>query len=167
MKSAFFMVFVAAAGIGAARPTGAQGLDKLKGMMGGGSSSSLSSASAGNAAGVLQFCVKNNYLGSDGGATTVKDKLLGKLGGDTKAASNDATSNAGGGLVGKLGGATTPTKDPGYLSGASGILQTGNGKKVDLAAVTGGGGATAGLKEQLTKKVCDQVLKQGKSMVGM
>lgn len=167
MKTAFFMMFALAAGSAVPLQAHAQGLDKLKGLMGGGSSSSLSSASTGNAAGVLQFCLKNNYLGSDGGAATVKDKLLGKLGGDTKAASNDATSNAGGGLMGKLGSVSSPTKDPGYLSGASGILQTGNGKKVDLNTVGGGAGATAGLKEQLTKKVCDQVLKQGKSIVGM
>jgi Protein of unknown function (DUF2501) len=167
MKTAFFMMFALATGAVVPAQAHAQGLDKLKGMMGGGSSSSLSSASTGNAAGVIQFCLKNNYLGSDGGAATVKDKLLGKLGGDTKAASNDATSSAGGGLMGKLGGgATTPTKDPGYLSGASGILQTGNGKKVDLSSL-GGGGSSGGMKEQLTRKVCDQVLKQGKSMVGM
>jgi hypothetical protein len=167
MKTAFFMVFGLAAGCWNPDPAEAQGLDKLKGMMGGGSSSSLSSATTGNAAGVLQFCLKNNYLGNDGGASTVKDKLLGKLGGDSKAASNDATANAGGGLLGKLGSGGSPTNDPGYLSGASGILQTANGKKVDLNTGGDAGGATVGIKEKLTRKVCDQVLKQGKSMVGM
>ncbi|MGT2431125.1 DUF2501 domain-containing protein [Cupriavidus basilensis] len=32
-------------------------------------------------AGVLEFCIKNNYLGGATDAASVKDKLLGKLGG--------------------------------------------------------------------------------------
>ena len=36
----------------------------------------IGSSTIGNAAGVLQYCVKNNYLGGD--AASVKDKLLAK-----------------------------------------------------------------------------------------
>lgn len=37
------------------------------------------SATAGNAAGVISYCMKNNYLNADK-AAQVKDQLLGKLG---------------------------------------------------------------------------------------
>jgi hypothetical protein len=78
-----------------------------------------------------------------------------------------------GGLLGgkkKKAAATSgdPTSDPGYLSGAKGILQTGSGKSMDLSSLGGGSsGGTSDLKSQLTHKVCDTVLKQGKSFIGM
>lgn len=114
----------------------AGGLGSALGGLGGSSSlSSLTSGSTGNVAGILEYCVKNNYLGGDAAsATGVKDKLLGKLGG-TSAASSDS----------------------GYLSGAKGLLQSSDGKQVDI----GGGG----LKAQITKQVCDKILAQGKSLL--
>ncbi|HEY4805887.1 MAG TPA: DUF2501 domain-containing protein [Paraburkholderia sp.] len=96
------------------------------------SPSSLSSSSLGNVTGVLQYCIKNNYLNADA-AGNVKDSLLSKL----------------------PGGANT--SDSGYTQGTSGILTAGNGQKVDL---TGGG-----LKEEVTKQVCDKILNQAKSML--
>ena len=51
---------------------GAQ-LGDLKGLAGGGDMSSLASGSAGNAAGVVEYCVKNNYLGGDA-ASSVKER---------------------------------------------------------------------------------------------
>jgi hypothetical protein len=98
--------------------------------LGGMSPSSLSSSSTGNVAGVLQFCIKNNYLG--GGASSVKDGLMSKLGGSS-------------------------SSDSGYTDGAKGILDSGGGKQVDLSG--------GGLKEQLTKQVCDKILAQGKSLL--
>jgi hypothetical protein len=141
-----------------------QNLGKLSGLMGGTDASSLTSGSTGNAAGVIQYCIKNNYLGGNSGAASVKDKLLGKMSGDHTAATNDASQgSANSGLMGKLGvGGAAATKDSGYTDGANGILKTGNGKSVDLGAAGSGG-----LKEQLTQKVCKKVLSQGKSMVGM
>lgn len=124
-------------------------LDSLKGMMGG--SSSLTSGSAGNAAGILQYCITNNYLGGDSGAAGVKDKLLSSLGG--KSAESAAPA---------------PTQDKGYLDGAKGLLKSSDGKTLDLSG--GGGSDVAGagdLKAQLTRKACDAVLKQGKKMIGM
>jgi hypothetical protein len=81
------------------------------GGMGGGlpSLGSLSSGSTGNVAGVLEFCVKNNYL-SGAGAESVKDRLLGKLGG-------------------------APASDPGYMDGTRGILTGANGSTFDLASI--------------------------------
>lgn len=48
---------------------------------------SLASAGTGNVAGLLQFCVKNNYL-SGNAVENVQEKLLGSLGGQKKAESN-------------------------------------------------------------------------------
>ena len=71
-----------------------QDLGALKDAAGGGLDvSSLASGSAGNAAGIIEYCMKNNFLG--GGASGVKDQLIGKLGGEEKA-----------------------QEDPGYLEGA-------------------------------------------------
>lgn len=130
----------------------AQLLDAVKGQMGGASQggssggimeslggslplSSLSPASAGNAAGVLEFCAKNNYL-AGGDAQAMKDKLLSKIG----------------------GGSTQKAKsDSGYLAGVQGMLNGSDGKSVDLSG--------GGLKEEITRKACDQVLKHAKSFL--
>lgn len=69
---------------------------------------SLTSSSAGNAAGVLEFCVKNNYLNADA-ASSVKSALMKKVPG--------ASSGA----------------DSGYSDGAKGILHSPGGKTLDLS----------------------------------
>jgi hypothetical protein len=121
-------------------------LDKL---MGGSSSSSLTSGSMGNVAGILQYCVTNNYLGGDSGASGVKDQLLGKLGGGSSAT------------------AAAPTQDKGYLDGAKGLLKSKDGKTVDLGGAGGSDSSPMGdMKAKVTKKACDVVLKQGKGMLG-
>jgi hypothetical protein len=113
-------------------------LSQLKGLMGGSSSgASLSSGTLGNAAGVLGYCAQNNYL-SGNTATDVKDKVLAKLGASQPAAAPVEKSND-------------------YLSGLKGVLNSGDGKQVDLGS--------PGIKETITKKVCDAVLKQGKSFL--
>ena len=70
---------------------------------------SVGSASSGNIAGVLRYCVRNNYV--SGGASSVES-----------------------GLVGKLGGGATHSSQ--FASGDKGMLQTGNGQNVSLG---GGG----------------------------
>jgi len=162
-----------ALGLALACGTGsAQDLGKLGGLLGGGGGS-MSSGSMGNVAGLLQYCVKNNYLGGDSGASGIKDQLMGKLGAGGGATSSGEAASGGdvlGGLMGKKkknssqssGG--DPSRDPSYLSGAKGILQGSNGKSLDLSNV---GGGSSDLKSQLTTKVCDTVLKQGKSFLGM
>jgi hypothetical protein len=97
------------------------------------SGQSLTSGSTSNVAGVLQFCIKNNYL-SGNGASSVKDSLMSKLGGPSAASS-----------------------DSGYTDGANGLLKSGDGKQLDLSG--------SGLKEQVTKQVCDKILAQGKSLL--
>ncbi|CAN0623250.1 conserved exported protein of unknown function [Burkholderia multivorans] len=107
------------------------GLSGLGGLGNGLSLQSLSSSSGGNVAGILEFCIKNNYLG--GGASSVKDSLMSKLPGGSS------------------------SSDRGYADGAKGILNTGNGNQLNLSG--------GGLKEQMTKQVCDKILAQGKSML--
>jgi Protein of unknown function (DUF2501) len=127
----------------AAGPVWAQ-MDQLKGALGSGQSGgamggltggipSVTQASPGNIAGVLQYCVRNNYL-SGGSATSVKDSL-----------------------VGKMSGSGQPTHDPSFQSGNNGMLQTGNGQSFSLGG--------SGIKEQVTHKVCDQVLQHAKSLL--
>lgn len=110
----------------------AGGLGNLGGLGGGLSGGSLTSGSMGNVAGVLEFCIKNNYLGGDS-ASSVKNGLMSKI----------------------PGGASS--SDSGYTNGAKGILNSNDGKQFDLSG--------GGLKEQVTKQVCDKILAQGKSML--
>ena len=84
----------------------AQDLNSLKGMAGGLDPSKLVSGSAGNAAGVIEYCMKNNFLGGDAGG--IKDQLMGKV----------------------TGGGETEKND--YADGAKGLLKTGEGKSVDI-----------------------------------
>ncbi len=151
----------------------AQDLGKLGEMIPGGS---MTSGSMGNVAGLLEFCVKNNYLGGSSGAAGIKDQLLGKMGGSSNnSMSSNTNSSSASDMLGELTGnkskksSTTPsggnpTSDAGYLSGAKGVLQSGDGKTMDLTSI---GGGSSDMKSQITKKVCDTVLKQGKSFLSM
>jgi hypothetical protein len=104
----------------------AGGLSSLGSLGGGLSPQSLTSSSTGNVAGVIQYCVKNNYLGGD--ASSVKDGLMSKLPGGSS------------------------TSDSGYTSGAKGILSSGDGKQVDLS----GGGLKAQVTKQVCDKILAQ-----------
>lgn len=125
----------------------AQGLDQLKGIVGGsdiggaaaslGSLSSITAGSTGNAAGVIEFCVKNNYLSGEN-AAPIKDQLMGKLSG-SESEDQPAQSN------------------PDYINGVNGILTGSGGQSVDLSM--------AGLKAKAVKKVCNKILDQAKSML--
>lgn len=113
-----------------------QDLGSLKGLAGGSSATSMVSGSVGNAAGILEFCIKNNYLNADA-ATAMKDKLLAKSG--LNAPGNDDEGD--------------------YDQGAMGILSSPDGKSIDLAA-TGDR-----LKEKATKAACDRVLAHADSLL--
>ncbi|WP_028601391.1 DUF2501 domain-containing protein [Ottowia thiooxydans] len=67
---------------------------------------SIGSSSLGNAAGVLEYCVKNNYLSADA-AGGVKDKLLGMVTGQKP-------------------------QQTGYDTGVKGLLQGSDGKSMSL-----------------------------------
>jgi hypothetical protein len=109
--------------------TSSGGVGNLSSALSGGS---VTSSNSSNVAGVLQFCIKNNYLGGNS-ASSVKDSLMSKLPGG---ASNSNSS---------------------YTDGAKGILDTGSGQKLSLGG--------DGVKQQLTKQICDKILEQGKSML--
>jgi hypothetical protein len=94
---------------------------------------SVGQASPSNTAGVLQYCVRNNYVGG-GSAASVKDSLLRKVGGGGKTAD-----------------------DSGFKAGNEGMLETGGGQNFSLGG--------SGVKEQVTRKVCDQVLQHAKSLL--
>ncbi|HKT95912.1 MAG TPA: DUF2501 domain-containing protein [Paraburkholderia sp.] len=91
------------------------------------SGSSLTSGSLGNVTGLLQYCIKNNYLNTDS-ASSVKDSLLSKL----------------------PGGASTT--DSGYTQGANGILTAGNGSQLDLS----GNGLKEAATKQVCDKILTQ-----------
>ncbi|MFJ3261773.1 DUF2501 domain-containing protein [Pseudomonas sp. NPDC086581] len=110
----------------------AASLGDVAGQLGGLGSLPSASSSSSNVAGLLEYCAKNNYLNANA-ATQVKDKLLGKLPGNTT------------------------TSDSGYKDGAKGILTGSDGKSLDLSG--------SGIKEKVTKQVCDKVLSQGKSLL--
>lgn len=93
----------------------------LGGMLGGSGGSSalsalglgnLSSGTASNAAGVLTYCMKNNYLNADK-AAQVKNQLLGKLGLSQK----------------------EEPKDQGYQNGLMGMVTGADGKSFSLDKV--------------------------------
>ena len=99
----------------------AGGTSALGGALSGGADMSALSAmgltgsgTAGNAAGVITYCMKNNYLNADK-AAQVKNQLLGKIG---------------------LGQKEEP-KDEGYLSGLSGMVTGSGGKSFNLDKVKG------------------------------
>jgi hypothetical protein len=144
------LVPVIAAGLFVCHGANAQMSNMMQGMMGGGGSSSgggmmggmgggmglpsVGSASPNNLAGLLQFCVQNNYLGGTD-ASSVQSSLLSKYDGS----------------------AQPPEQNSSFASGASGILNTGNGQSTTLGG--------SGIKAQITKKVCDMVLKHAQSQL--
>ncbi|CAM5786259.1 DUF2501 domain-containing protein [Castellaniella caeni] len=101
--------------------TSSQSTSGLGGLLGGGATGSalglpgLSDGMAGNAAGVLQYCIQNKYLGGTD-ATSVKDNLLNKVG---------------------LGSAQKQQQDTGYQQGLGGVLSGSNGSSFDFSKVKG------------------------------
>ncbi|NYT78054.1 DUF2501 domain-containing protein [Alcaligenaceae bacterium] len=92
----------------------ASGLGGLGGTSGLGAALGLPSIggdTAGNAAGVLQYCIQNKYLGGTD-AASVKDKLLSKVG---------------------IGGKQEQQQDSGYQQGLAGMLSGSGGSSFDLS----------------------------------
>lgn len=118
-------------------PAHAQLMDQLKGAMGTGQGvgalavPTVNQANPSNIAGVLQYCVQNNYV-SGGSAMSVKDSLVNKVTGSNHA------------------------PDSQFQQGSNGVLDTGNGSNFSLGG---------GIKEQVTKKVCDLALSHAKSLL--
>jgi len=99
----------------------------LKGLAGM-ASAPMASGSMGNVAGLLQYCIGNNYLSREG-AGSVKDQLMGKLPGGS------------------------PTQDKGYQEGMKGLLRGSNGNAMDLS---GGGGLKAEITKKACDTILAQ-----------
>ena len=127
MKFRSTLIALALLAAGASANAESKLLDQLKNQMGGGAASSAGNSSGGagglaenlgfampaignntmgNAAGVLQYCIKNNYLGG-GDAASVKDKLLAKITGQKQ-------------------------QQSGFASGAKGLLKGGDGQTLNF-----------------------------------
>jgi hypothetical protein len=91
------------------------------------SGKSPSAGSTGNVVGLLEFCIKNKYLGGTD-ASSVKDKLMGKLPGGSG------------------------SSDTGYKDGEKGLLKSSDGKQLDLS----GGGLQAQVSKQVCDQVLSQ-----------
>ena len=103
------------------------GLGNAAGLSGALSGQSVTSGSVGNVAGLLEFCIKNKYLGGNK-AASVKDSLMRKLPGGSS------------------------SSDSGYSSGTKGILSSSDGSQLDLSA----GGIKKQVTKQICDMVLDQ-----------
>ncbi|ACS84300.1 DUF2501 domain-containing protein [Musicola paradisiaca] len=99
-----------------------------------GGTQSLSAGTMNNAAGILQFCIKQKLIAATN-TDNIKNQLLNKLGLSTQQEQQKQTD---------------------YLQGLSGMLNTGDGKQLNLNNI----GSTP-LAEKVKTKACDLVLKQG------
>ena len=106
--AALAMLQLAAQPVQAQLPGGLGG-NALGGL--GGGLPSVTQAGPANTAGVLQYCIQNNYL-SGGVAGPAKDALLGQVPGASQSS--------------------------GFQAGSSGLLQTGNGQSFNLGSGSGG-----------------------------
>ena len=130
MKFRSTLIALALLAAGASANAESKLLDQLKNQMGGGAASAGSNGASsggataglaenlgfsmpaignntmGNAAGVLQYCIKNNYLGG-GDAASVKDKLMAKITGQKQ-------------------------QQSGFASGAKGLLKGGDGQTLNF-----------------------------------
>ncbi len=99
--------------MGGGQPAATNGTDgtasALSGALGSLGMPAMSSSTGTNAAGVLAYCAKNNYLNASN-AQSVKNKLLSKVG----------LSSA------------TAQQDNGYREGAAGLLQGNNGTSLNM-----------------------------------
>ncbi|AJI94199.1 hypothetical protein BD65_2451 [Yersinia ruckeri] len=111
-------------------------LSSLTGLLNGGDTA-LSAGTITNAAGILQYCVKNNVLSAKG-TTAIKDQLISKLG-------ISSTENA---------------KSQDYQDGLGGLLKTSEGKSLNLNDL-----GTSQITEKIKTKACDLVLKQGQTFL--
>ena len=104
--------------------TGSAGGSALSGLLGGNNAASSmlgtlgvpAAGTASNAAGVITYCMKNNYLNANK-AEQVKDQLLSKLG------LNPAKQEA--------------PKDQGYLNGLAGMITGNNGQSFSMDKLKG------------------------------
>ena len=111
-------------------------LSSLSGLLNGGDKA-VSSTSMTNAAGIMEYCVKNNVVKNN--AASIKDQVLSKLG---------------------LQSTTQQAQQTDYQQGLMGLLNTGSGQQLNLKSLS-----NTPMGEKLKTKACDVVLKQGKNFI--
>ncbi|MTD41131.1 DUF2501 domain-containing protein [Erwinia sp. CPCC 100877] len=122
---------------GGAGTQGGTSLSQLTGLLNGGNQA-LSANSMTNAAGIMQYCAKQE-LTSATSADNIKSQLLNKLG---------------------LEDTQKQSQQQDYQQGLQGLLNTGNGQQLDLKSL-----GNSQLAEKVKTKACDLVLKQGKQFL--
>lgn len=110
----------------------------------GGAVPGLGTAGAGNAAGLLGYCLKNKLLGATGASPVT---------GGTTGGTTGATGAAG--LLGKLTARPEVTQSPGFALGQQGQVQQPGGGVLPLGTLTG----------KLKTQACDLVLKRAGSFL--
>lgn len=117
--------------------SGGLSLSSLTGLLNNGTQS-LSASNMNNAAGILEYCVKEK-LASMTDATNIKNQVLGKLGLDTQ---------------------EEQQQDTNYLEGIQGLLNANNGEQLNLETI-----GNSPLAKKVKAQACDFVLKQGMSFI--
>ena len=111
-------------------------LGRAGGLMGGGLPP-VGSIGAGNAAGLLGYCVKNKLLGA-GGATAT-----------------NGTNSGAAAILGRLTGKPGVATSPGYAAGQSGRVLGSGGQALSLDSLRG----------QVKSQICNVVLKRAQSFL--
>lgn len=127
------------------------GLGGLGGLLGG-ALPSVGSIDAGNAAGLLGYCLKNNLLGQGGalGALAGGRNATPRTGAATKAPATGAQS-----ILQRLTGRQGVQTSPGYAAGQDGEVQAPNGHAFSLDDLGG----------QVKTRMCSIVLNRAKSFL--
>ncbi|MDQ0839507.1 DUF2501 domain-containing protein [Sphingomonas faeni] len=127
------------------------GLGGLGGLLGG-ALPSVGWIGAGNAAGLLGYCLKNNLLGQGGalGALTGGRNGAARAGGSTNAPATGAQS-----ILQRLTGRQGIRTSPGYAAGQEGEVQAPNGQAFSLDDLGG----------QVKTRMCSVVLNRAKAFL--
>ena len=133
----------------AARSGGLGDLGGLGGLLGS-ALPNVGSVGAGNAAGLLGYCLKNNLLGQGGGALGALTGNLGTTSQQPAASTNGAQS-----ILQRLTGRQGVTTSPGYAAGQAGQVQTPNGQSLSLGNLGG----------QIKTRMCSVVLNRAKAFL--
>jgi hypothetical protein len=122
------------------------GLGGLGGLLGGGLPN-VGSVGAGNAAGLLGYCLKNRLLGQGG--------MLGGLTGSQTGTQATPQASGAQSILQRLTGRRDVQTSPGYAAGQAGQVQAGNGQTLSLGNLGG----------QVKTQLCNVVLKRAKAFL--
>ena len=153
LVAAFALATTASAQTTAPQSASTQGgLGSLGGLGGllGGALPNVGSIGAGNAAGLLGYCLKNNLLGQDGALGALTGGRNAPRAGSAKAPATGAQS-----ILQRLTGRQGVQTSPGYAAGQEGEVQAPNGQAFSLDDLGG----------QVKTRMCSIVLSRAKSFL--